>query len=87
MVLKVKDEVLAKLSERLIETDENILSPATNNTKLNCWACGKYDGEAEVCSHCDLCNVWALKKIFLHNRRYLRHLDTPSLHKMGFSDY
>ena len=85
LVTKIKDKILAKLSERLLEDSESELAPTTNNAKLNCWTCGNYDGEAEKCYHCPLCNVWTIKKIFIHNRRYLRHLTNDQLHKMGFS--
>ena len=86
MVLKIKDEVLAKLSERLTEENINLLAPTNNHNKLNCWTCGKYDEQAEECYVCGECSVWTLKKIFLHNRRFLRYLESDQLHRMGFSD-
>jgi flagellar biosynthesis/type III secretory pathway chaperone len=84
MAEKIKDAILAKLSERLEEDKVERLSPETNNAKLNCWACGKYDGDAEKCYQCNQCNLWTLKKIFLHNRRYLRYLEGSMLRRMGF---
>ena len=85
MAEKVKDNILAKLSERLLEEADKELAPYSSNAKLNCWACGKYDGDAEQCYHCHQCNLWTLKKIFLHNRRFLRYLSPMQLRKMGFS--
>ena len=85
MVEKVKDNVLAKLSERLLEENARSLAPEDNLAKINCWTCGKYDGSAEDCYHCNDCNIWTLKKIFLHNRRFLRYLENDQLHRMGFS--
>jgi hypothetical protein len=82
---RIKDDVLAKLSERLTEEAEKFLAPSTSNYKINCWTCGKYDQQAEHCYDCQNCNLWTLKKIFLHNRRYLRYLDIDQLHRMGFS--
>lgn len=82
---KIKDEILAKLSERLKDEEEKMLAPANNNSKLNCWACGKYYEAAEECYDCTSCSLWTLKKIFLHNRRFLRYLELDQLHKMGFS--
>ena len=84
MVKKIKDSTLTKLSERLSKDFENELSPETNPAKINCWTCGKYDEEAEHCYLCERCNLWTLKKIFLHNRRFLRYLDQDKLNKMGF---
>jgi hypothetical protein len=86
MVKKIKDSTLAKLSERLQPEFEEELAPESNHAKINCWTCGKYDAEAEHCYHCSDCNLWTLKKIFLHNRRFLRHLDRYQLNKMGFSE-
>ena len=85
LVKKIKDSILAKLSEKLDEKLIDDLKPETNSAKINCWTCGKYDEEAEQCYNCHQCNLWTLKKIFLHNRRYLRYLDTWQLHLMGFS--
>jgi hypothetical protein len=85
MVDKIKDEVLAKLSVLLKEETEKAFREADNCSKINCWTCGKYYEEAEECYDCQDCNLWTLKKIFLHNRRFLRNLDLDQLHKMGFS--
>ena len=85
MVIKIKDETLKKLSKRLEGENQRTLAPESNNSKLNCWACGKYYEEAEECNKCQNCSLWTLKKIFLHNRRYLRYLDNEQLQKMGFS--
>ncbi len=85
MVRKIRDETLAMLSKRLDGDCEKNLAPATNDFKLNCWVCNKYENEAEQCTKCSDCNLWTLKKIFLHNRRYLRYLEPNQLHKMGFS--
>lgn len=85
MVDKVSNDVLAKLSERLTEDAEKLLAPETSNSKINCWACGNYDSNAAECYQCQQCNLWTLKKIFLHNKRYLRYLDLHQLHLMGFS--
>ena len=84
MAEKIKDAILAKLSERLEEDKVEALAPETNNAKLNCWTCGKYDGDAEKCYDCNQCNLWTLKKIFLHNRRYLRNLEGSMVRRMGF---
>lgn len=82
---KIKDSTLAKLSERLLDDNEMDLAPLSNPAKMNCWACGKYECEAEQCYNCSECSLWTLKKIFLHNRRFLRYLDSDQLRKMGFS--
>jgi hypothetical protein len=85
LVEKIKDEVLQKLSGLLYEQPDKILQPVNNATKLNCWTCGKYYESAEECYDCMDCNIWTLKKIFLHNKRFLRYLDLDQLHLMGFS--
>jgi hypothetical protein len=82
---KIKDETLAKLSEKLNDEKEKDLAPTSSSSKLNCWTCGKYSDEAEHCYDCNHCNMWTLKKIFLHNRRYLRHLESHQIHKMGLT--
>jgi hypothetical protein len=82
---KIRDDILAKLSERLTEEAEKDLTPTDNTAKLNCWTCGKYYDSAEECYQCNDCSLWTLKKIFLHNRRYLRYLELDQLHRMGFS--
>ena len=84
MVKRVKDEVLEKLGERLMEED-SYLAETTSNAKINCWSCGNYEEDAEQCYICQSCTTWTLKKIFLHNKRYLRHLNCTQLRKMGFS--
>ena len=86
MAEKIKDEILAKLSEKLLDEAERDLAPANNNTRLNCWACGEYGESAEQCYSCNNCNLWTLKKIFLHNRRFLRQLDIDQCRKIGLTN-
>lgn len=85
MVEKVKDETLAKLSKRILDEENKTLAPTNNNTKLNCWACGEYGETAEQCYACNNCSLWTLKKIFLHNRRFLRQLELRQLHRIGLT--
>ena len=83
MVKKIKDIVFHRLSERLKEDSEKMQHLTDNYTKLQCWKCGNYEQNAEQCYHCQHCNIWTLKKIFIPNRRYLQFLNNEQLQKIG----